>query len=150
MMNEYYQPDKYSFIINYLNKDFDNYLYINVTDKYNRICMIDNSDKFKIQNRYSQFLNANFSGGIIKNIYQYNYSRIVILEFQYQNNKYNFLFRLWGTGGNVILTDGNNNIIDCLRRLPGRSEWPNEKFEIENFKKNIDLTKYSIRKEFDI
>jgi len=150
IIKKYYQPDRFSLIINYLNKEFDNYLYVNVTDNLNRIYMIDNSEDYKKQSRFSQFLNANFSGGIIKNIYQYKYSRIAVLEFQYQNKKYNFYFRLWGTGGNVILGDADNNIIDCLRRLPGRSEWPNEKFVMDNAIKDIDIKKYLIRKEFDV
>ncbi|MBN2544624.1 MAG: DUF814 domain-containing protein [Spirochaetes bacterium] len=150
IIRKYYQPDRYTLIINFLSKDSDNYLYINVADKYNRIFMIDNIENFKIQNRFSLFLNANFSGGIVKNIYQQNYSRIVFFEFQFQDSIYNFIFRLWGTGGNVILIDSDTKIIECLRRLPGRSEWPNEKFKIKNFSNDSDLSKYSIRDQFDI
>lgn len=148
VIRKFFQPDKFTLLISYFNENGEYYFYINVLDRYNYVCLIKDVDDKKVQNRFSEFLNANFEMSRIIDIYQYNMSRIVILELEKSGKKYKIVCRLWGSGANVILIDDNNIIVDCLRRFPKRSEWPLEEYNFLNIKSTSDLS-YTIRKEFD-
>lgn len=148
IIKKFYQPDKFSLIINYMNKGENFFLFISVMDGYNRIYMIENLDEEKIQNRFSNFLNANFFLSKIKNIFQYNYSRVVVIEIENNNKLHKLLIRMWGNGGNIILIDENNYIVECLRRLPKRKEWPKEQFDLSQIKPPDNIFQYAVREEF--
>jgi len=141
IIKKIYQYKKYSLIINYFNGINDLYLLINISDGYNRICLIPNDAEIeKDQFRFSEILNANISGGKIINLYQYDYSRIIILDVLVYNEVKRLIFRLWGHGSNILLVNEKYEIIECLRRMPKRDEWPGEIFTLPESSNKNDFT----------
>jgi predicted ribosome quality control (RQC) complex YloA/Tae2 family protein len=154
-VKKFYQTDKNTLVINILTQNKDLYLIGSVNDRYNRIFFAspDNSFKYDLNTsmRFTQFLNTNLAGAKIIKIYQHDFSRIVVIELKIKEKIFKIIFRLWGTGGNILLSDENNAIIESLRRLPKRGEWPREIFKLpENTPEKIDENKkrFNLRDEF--
>jgi predicted ribosome quality control (RQC) complex YloA/Tae2 family protein len=145
-----FQKDQHSLIINIFDGKKDNLIFASVKDRNNAVFIIpENENIQKEEFRFSQFLNANINGSRIKNIFQYNNnSRIVILELSSNGGVYKMIFRLWGNGGNIILTNEKNIVLECLRRMPGRGEWPDEEFIFPESK--TPVKEFSIRPEFAV
>ncbi len=142
-----FQIDKFSIIINIFDGKKEYFILGSVKDRYNRICLVPDEENIqKDIMRFSQILNSTLINYKLIKIYQYNYSRIVVIEVQLQNSIKKIIFRLWGNGGNIILADNENNIIECLRRMSKRGEWPNEKFKFPE--KKDEINNFNIREEF--
>ena len=149
LIRKFFQIDKYTLIIQVFDGQNDLYIFVSIRDKYNRICLVPKQELINNKTmRFSQILNANFTGGRIKKIFQYNFSRVVIIEIMYNNIIKKIAFRLWGSGGNILLLEPDNTIIDCLRRFPKRGEWPTDVFEFPLDEKKASDDKFEIRKEF--
>lgn len=142
-----FQPNKSDLIINLYDGKKDMSLLISIMDKYNRICISPKMQRSSRKDlRFSQNLNANIAGGRIKKIFQNNMSRIVLMEIENNKEIFKLIIRLWGAGSNILLTYDDYEIIDCIRRMPKRNEWPKEYYELPE-QKNKD-NKYTIRSEF--
>ena len=144
-----FEIDKFTLIINVFNKEKEYFIFCSIKDGYNRICLSPKNENFNKKNlRFSQSLNSNIKNGKINKIYQYNYSRIVAIDIQTQSFLKKLIFRLWGNGSNILLLDQDNKIIDCMRRMPKRGEWPDELFIFpDKINENIK-NKFKVRKEF--
>ena len=147
ILKKVFQNDKNTILLNIYDGKTDFLILASIKDNFNRICIVPENISIEKNNlRFSQFLNSTISGMRIINFYQFNKSRIVVLDFIFNNEMKKLVFRLWNTAGNILLLDNKNNIIECMRRFPKRNEWPDEQFIFpEN--KSIDL-KFEIRNEF--
>ena len=146
IIKAFFQSDKNTLIISCYDKnDFYNIL-INTEDKFNRICLIPKTEKIVAEkNRFANFLGAKLIGTKIRSVTQINMSRVVCFTLESGSEKYKIYVRLWGNAGNIIFTGEDDEIIECLKRYPGRNEWPEEIFKVEE-KKN-DLI-FKIRNDF--
>lgn len=146
IITSFSQLDDFSLIINTNFKEEIKKIIISVKDNFNRITIIPEKENLDTNDlRFSQYLNANVKFYCIKRIYQVNYSRIVIFEIENEQKKLKLVSRLWGVGGNILLIDENDIIIECLKRYPKRNEWINNKFIIQNKDPNLN---YNIRDIF--
>jgi len=146
IITNFSQLDEFSLVINTTFNNISQKILVSVRDNFNRITTIPEKENIETKDlRFSQFLNANIRYYVIKNVYQINYSRIVIFEIENDSLKLKFIARLWGVAGNILLLDNNNIILECLKRYPKRNEWVNNKFIFPD--KNPDLN-YSIREIF--
>lgn len=147
LLKKIYQIDKFTLIINIYDGKKEYFILGSIKDRFNRICLVPDSENIKKNIlRFSQILNSILNNYKLINIYQYNYSRILVIELQSQISVKKLVFRLWGNGGNILLLDNDNNIIECLRRMPKRGEWPSEIFKFPE--KKDDIKNFIIREEF--
>jgi predicted ribosome quality control (RQC) complex YloA/Tae2 family protein len=96
--------------------------------------------------RFAQFCNSHLGGCRLQSIRQHLFSRIVIMEFSGNSGEWRLVARLWGNGSNIIITDSEFRIVECLKRYPQREEWPGEIFPLE--RKAGDPGKYPVRDIF--
>lgn len=131
--------DEYSILIHTIHNELSQNIIVSVKDNFNRILILPKNEKIEtFDMRFSQFLNANIKFSLIKNVYQLEYSRVVIFEIESRKNNFKLVARLWGVAGNILLLDSNNIILECLKRYPKRNEWINNKFIFpQNEKKGI-------------
>ncbi len=149
LIKKVFQIDKFTIIINVYDGEKEYFILGCIKDSYSRICLAPNNKKYKKNNlRFAQLLNSTINTGKLKKIFQYHYSRIVIFEIQVQNELKKIIFRLWSNGSNILLLDKNNIIIDCLRRMPKRKEWPNEVFTFPEKKDEKFIKNFTVREEF--
>lgn len=121
-----------------------------ILDNYNRICLVPAGKTIKGEKlRFSQALEAALSSARIEHIYHYHLSRIVCFRLLAGSKTFFLIFRLWGRSSNILLTDEQFLIIDCLRRYPKMDEWPDDEFVFpEKQDEGILKTKYAVRDEF--
>ena len=144
-----FEIDKFSLIINIFDKVKEYFIFCSIKDGYNRICLAPKNENFNKKSlRFSQSLNSSIKNGKIIKIYQYNYSRIVLIEIEVQNSIRILVLRLWGNGSNILLLDHDNKIIECLRRMPKRGEWPNQIFNLPDKTDKNPKNNFTVRKEF--
>ena len=147
VIKSFLQPNKIGLFINYYNSTGSHQLLLDTTDKYNRICLIPTNERIKTENlKFSQILNSQLQGARIKDIYQYESQRIIVIILEYDGETKKIVARLWGNGGNIIFTDNDNYIVECLKRFSKREEWPNEEFILKPSDNN---NKFVIRDIFD-
>ncbi|MCG8568672.1 MAG: NFACT family protein [Spirochaetes bacterium] len=130
--------------------DGQNYSTIKIClkDQYNYLCLLSSKPNIpKKKQRFAQFLNSRYTGSRLLSIKQYHYSRLVVFTFQHHKTDYQLICRLWGNGSNLLVLDQNQLIIDCFRRYPNRSEWPDEIFQFPDIKEN-QKNQYSVRPDF--
>lgn len=76
--------------------------------------------------RFNEFLKSRILGSRINSIKQLGLDRIVKIELGHhgENGDENFILyaRLWSGAANVILTDTDGNILDCMFRRPKKNE----------------------------
>jgi predicted ribosome quality control (RQC) complex YloA/Tae2 family protein len=143
-----FQPSKNSIAINIFDGINNNIILLDVTDKFNRICLIPQNEKLIEEKlRFSQLLNAQLAGARINRIFQFEFSRIVVIEFNLHDKIKKIVARLWGNAGNILFLEEDNIIIDCLKRFSKREEWPQEEFVFPE-KKIDNEKKFIIRPEF--
>ena len=143
-----FQIDRNSLVLETYDRDSYYKILIDTTDRFNHICMLPQKFILKKTNmRFGQYLNSQFTGARITGIGQHEMSRIIVFDIIKGTDNFKLICRLWGTASNVLLTDNNNCIIDCLKRLPKINEWPSEDFVFPERKK-VDKI-YKVREEFD-
>ncbi len=150
MIKKFYQTDRGGIIINVFDGKTDEFILAGVNDGCNRICMIPRRANFKKeQMRFSELLNANLQGARLVDVYQHRFSRLVVFKMAIYEKERLLVCRLWGNGGNIILTDEHGMIMDVLRRMPKRDEWPGEYFDPDQFEQGQSPEKFTVRKEFE-
>jgi predicted ribosome quality control (RQC) complex YloA/Tae2 family protein len=143
-----FQSGKSSLLINIFDGKKDNLIYASVKDGKNAIFLIPEGGDFKKEElRFSQLLNSNITGGRLKSFSQYDNSRIIVMELSLGDKVKKIIYRLWGAGGNIIFADEDNTIIECLRRMPSRGEWPGESFVFPEIKVQTKI--FHVREEFN-
>src|SRR5512138_889907 len=156
IIKNFRQTGKNSFIMETYDKESFYKILIETSDRFNHLCILpeDENTRFEKNNpqkknlRFGQFLNSQFAGSRIKNIYQHELSRIAVFELEKNNLCFKLILRLWGTASNAILADEDNIIIDALKRFPKMNEWPSEEFIFPG--KNEKSGTYKVREEFDV
>lgn len=110
--------NEYFFILQNKKKLFFS---LNSNNSHIRLTTQDLVNTSKITNLHTN-LKKYFESSIIENISQYNNDRIIVIsvnsfdELGYKN-KINLILEFFGRNANLIITDENYLIIDCLKRL---------------------------------
>ncbi len=148
LIRKYSQQDDKTLVITYQPDSENIYdLFICVNDKNNYICAgISANNRFD-ELKFSQFLSSNLAFGKITAISQYKLSRIVDIAISNGDKISHLICRLWGSGGNILLTDSHYVIQECLHRYPKRGEWPGEEIILDELVSNN--TNYAVREIFD-
>ncbi|MBP5449676.1 MAG: DUF814 domain-containing protein, partial [Spirochaetales bacterium] len=111
------------------------------------ICTVPtNSLHEQQQQNFSRYLNSHCGLSSLQSIRQYRLSRILDITLNISGRIMHILCRMWGSGSNILLTDDRYKIIECLRRYPKRSEWPDELIELSEI--TVGRTDYPIRDIF--
>lgn len=96
--------------------------------------------------RFHQFLRSNVQGMRINSCSQMGLDRIVKMDVSTWQQKYFIYIRLWSGAANVIVTDENGLIQDCMYRRPKKNEITGATFYIEEKNPSEDEKKQSLEK----
>ncbi len=72
--------------------------------------------------RFNEFLRSNVQGMRINEARQLGLDRIIRLDISTWQQKFFMYIRLWSGAANVIVTDENGTILDCMFRRPKKGE----------------------------
>lgn len=72
--------------------------------------------------RFPQLLRSRLMGALVKKVEQIENNRIVLFVLEKEGEVFHLWARLWANQGNLILTNKENIIIDCLYRKPLKGE----------------------------
>ena len=72
--------------------------------------------------RFAELLKSRLLNSRIEEAAQLGDNRIIKITLRQRETNYRLYIRLWSNAANVILTDEEGIIIDCMRRLPKRGE----------------------------
>lgn len=72
--------------------------------------------------RFNEFLRSNVQGMRINSIEQLGLDRILKLDVSTWQQKYFMYIRLWSGNANVIVTEEDGTILDCMFRRPNKGE----------------------------
>lgn len=72
--------------------------------------------------RFNEFLKSHVQGMRINEIKQLGLDRIIKLDVSTWQEKFFIYIRLWSGASNVIVTDTNGTILDCMFRRPKKNE----------------------------
>ena len=81
--------------------------------------------------RFFEFLKSNVQGMRINSCVQLGLDRIIKMDVSTWQQKYFIYIRLWSGAANVIVTDENNVILDCMYRRPKKNEMTGQPFKPE-------------------
>ncbi len=100
--------------------------------------------------RFHEFLRSNIQGMRINDCHQIGLDRIVKFDVSTWQQKYYIYVRLWSGAANVIVTDEDGIIQDCMYRRPKKNEVTGAKFiveekEVSQEEKEAALEKFPIR-----
>ncbi len=153
-VDKVYQPEDNDIIINLRGKNTPLNLLISVNSTYPRIHLTH----FKSNNppsppMFCMFLRKHLVGGIIKKIKQINLDRIVMIEFEAKSElRTSTVKRLYieimGKHSNIVLTDENNTILECMKRIgfnlsSKRQVFPGLKYHVPIFDRKLNLLQLS-------
>ncbi|HBB42634.1 MAG TPA: hypothetical protein DCZ74_03875 [Treponema sp.] len=98
-----------------------------------RVCRI-NEIKSKVPKnekplRFQEFLRSHVQGMRINSFRQIGLERIVKMDVSTWQQKYFIYIRLWSGAANIIVTDEEKIIQDCMYRRPKKNEMSGEHFE---------------------
>lgn len=82
--------------------------------------------------RFNEFLKSRIIGMRINSIKQIALERIVKLDISTWQEKLFIYVRLWSGAANVIVTDENGTILDCMYRRPNKGEVTGGTFVLED------------------
>jgi predicted ribosome quality control (RQC) complex YloA/Tae2 family protein len=143
----FYQKDRHSLEILISTPSGSRIIWIDTTDRMNRICLApEKTEPSGQKQRFAQYLHSLAAGFKITRISQPGQSRIVVMQFESEQNQFRLICRLWGTASNLIVTDCDDIILDTLKRYPKRSEWPGDRWEFPE--KKGDVRTFTVREEF--
>ena len=100
--------------------------------------------------RFNEFLKSRVQGMRINSCKQLGLDRIVKFDVSTWKDRLFIYARLWSNAANIIVTDENGKILDCLYRRPAKGEItggvfvPHEKIPTEE-EKELSLLKFPIR-----
>ena len=80
--------------------------------------------------RFHEYLRSHIQGMRINDCHQIGLDRIVKLDVSTWQQKYYIYIRLWSGAANVIVTDEEGTIQDCMYRRPKRNEVTGAKFSV--------------------
>lgn len=81
--------------------------------------------------RFYEFLKSRIQGMRINSCRQLGLDRIVKLDVSTWQTRYFMYIKLWSGAANVIVTDEDNLIIDCMYRRPKKDEFPGKVYRPE-------------------
>ncbi len=98
-------------------------------------CRINETNKRIPKNakplRFNEFLKSRIIGMRINCFKQIGLERIVKIDISTWKEKLFMYVRLWSGAANVIVTDEDGNILDCMYRRPNKGEVTGGKFSLE-------------------
>jgi len=105
--------------------------------------------------RFNEFLKRHVQGMRINSIEQMGLERIIKMDVSTWQQRNYIYIRLWSGAANVIVTDENNIIADCMFRRPNKGETTGQPFtftqkELSPEEKEKLLEKFTIRTFDDI
>lgn len=105
--------------------------------------------------RFNEFLKSHVQGMRINSIEQMGLERIIKMDVSTWQQRNYIYIRLWSGAANVIVTDENNIIADCMFRRPNKGETTGQPFtftqkELSPEEKEKLLEKFTIRTFDDI
>lgn len=89
-----------------------------------------------------EFLKAYLIGGIVKDIRQVNFNRIIEIKVINNNTTYYLIIRLWGGFPNIIITSEDYTILHLHKKSSKKMELPGSKYQYPEVNKN--------RKEYEL
>ncbi|MFA6936923.1 MAG: NFACT RNA binding domain-containing protein, partial [Treponema sp.] len=106
------------------------------------VCTSANACRLNISNRkipknakplrFNEFLKSRIKGSKITSIKQLGLDRIILIELTHNGEeKFLMYIRLWSGASNIIVTDTEGNILDCMYRRPSKGEVTGGKFSVE-------------------
>lgn len=106
------------------------------------VCTSANACRLNISNRkipknakplrFNEFLKSRIKGSKITSIRQLGLDRIILIELTHNGEeKFLMYIRLWSGASNIIVTDTEGNILDCMYRRPAKGEVTGGKFSVE-------------------
>lgn len=96
--------------------------------------------------RFNEFLKSKVQGMRINSIYQIALERIIKMDVSTWKEKLFIYIRLWSGAANVIVTDEEGSILDCMYRRPKKGEVSGGKFLIEEKTISEEEKKESLKK----
>ncbi len=105
--------------------------------------------------RFYEFLKSHIQGMRINSCKQIGLERIIKFDVSTWKEKLFLYARLWSNAANIIVTDENGKILDCLYRRPSKGEISGGTFEPQEInlteeEKQLSLQKFPIRNFDDI
>ncbi|MBN2656194.1 MAG: DUF814 domain-containing protein [Spirochaetales bacterium] len=123
------QPDRFSLYLETYGHKRKQKIQIGLYHNAVRLCRITEKPELPdTPPRFAQLLTARLRGFRIRAVSQPDQERIVHLVLSKGIETYNLWIRFWSGNPNIILTDGNNRIIDVLFRKKEKKEIPGEVF----------------------
>jgi len=100
--------------------------------------------------RFNEFLKKHIQGMRINECYQLGLNRIIKMDVSTWQQRYYIYIRLWSGAANVIVTDEQGNILDCMYRRPAKGEVSGGTFvpeitEVTEEEKAAALQRFPIR-----
>lgn len=119
-----------------------------------QVCRISRTKFRPVKNekplRFNEFLKSRIRGMRINSCRQLGLDRIIRLDVSTWQERLFMYIRLWSNAANIIVTDENGTILDCMYRRPGKGEvsggtfMPQEKIPSAEEKKAA-LEKFPVR-----
>lgn len=116
------------------------YLYGNGEAKTVLVCTAQNSCRINetrrkiLKNdkplRFMEFLKSRIKGSRITAINQIGRQRIIRMDLAHGDENFRIYIRLWSNAANIIVCDGQDNILDTMFRRPAKGETTGGKFVI--------------------
>ncbi len=102
--------------------------------------------------RFNEFLKSRVQGMRINDVHQIGLERIIKFDISTWKEKLFMYVRLWSNAANVIVTDEENRILDCMFRRPKKGEvsgglFTVEEKEVSEEEKKLSLEKFPVRRE---
>ncbi len=113
-----YQPEDKLLDINLRQPGKDFKLLISTDPQNARVHISNlNFDNPRHPPAFCMLLRKYLIGGIVKDIKQPNFERILNLKIENYNKKYTLIMEIMGRYSNVILIDENNTVLDAIKRI---------------------------------
>lgn len=143
-IDKIYQPEK-TFLTILIRNNNQNYKLLSVIDpRQSRVHLTDlNFDNPKNPPTFTMVLRKHLTYGIVKNIEQPGFERILKVTIENNNKKFYLYLEIMGRYSNVILTDQEHIILDAQKRMgpdknSARTLMPKVKYEFPPPQKKID------------
>ncbi len=99
--------------------------------------------------RFNEFLKKHVQGMRINSCIQLGLNRIIKMDVSTWEQRYYIYIRLWSGAANIIVTDEEGNILDCMYRRPAKGEISGGVF-IPQFEEPSDKEKIESLERFPI
>lgn len=96
--------------------------------------------------RFNEFLKSHVQGMRINSCRQIGLDRIIKLDVSTWQQRYFIWIRLWSGAANVIVTEEDGTILDCMYRRPKKGEVSGGKFSVEETELTLEQKEEALKK----